>query len=309
MTIQARPYATLEDLAAMHAVLSAGAAARTNAFYVHPGDLSWWLFYTTDEAPLCDRIWIWEDEGEVIGWTLFSVDEGFVDLFVKPAWLDHEAYAEMQARSVVDMERRVKAAGGKRVAVMWIDEADRARQALLLAQGFTRAAGDRFVCFEQSLVGPLRVEPLPEGSELLEVSTEVDLEARARPQAAAFKSRLPWDRYLDRYRRFRRSPVYAGAHDTGLVLADGTFAAVTIWWVDSINKIGHFEPVATDPALQRRGYGKALLRGCLERMRAMGLLAATVCTGAESADNIAFYRACGFEIAARVVCYERILEP
>lgn len=309
MTMHVRPYAALEDLAAMRAVLSGGAAAHTEAFYVHPGDLSWWLFYTTDETPLCDRIWIWEDEGEVIGWTLFSVDEGFVDLFVKPAWLEHETYADMLARSVDEMERRVRAAGGKRVAVMWIEESDRVRQALLLAQGFTRAAGDRFVCFEQPLAEPLHVEPLPEGSKLLDVSPEVDLEARARPQAAAFNTRLPWDQYLARYRRLMQSPVYAGAHDTGLVLSDGTFAAVTIWWIDPINKIGHFEPVATDPHLQRRGYGRALLRGCLTKMREMGLVSATVCTGADNADNIAFYRACGFEIGARVLCYERILEP
>ncbi len=309
MNVKVRPYAALDDLAAMHAVLSAGATARTEAFYVHPGDLSWWLFYTTDETPLCDRIWIWEDDGEVIGWTLFSVDEGFVDLFVKPAWLEHAAYADLHARSVAEMERRVRAAGGKRVAVMWIEETDRARQALLLAQGFTRAAGDRFVCFEQALAEQLRPGPWPEGCELREVSGEAELEARARPQAAAFKTRLPWDRYLARYKGLMRSPVYAGAHDTGLVLADGTFAAATIWWVDPINKIGHFEPVATHPDLQRRGYGRALLRGCLERMRTMGLAAATVCTGSDSADNIAFYRACGFEIAASTVCYERILEP
>ena len=309
MNMGVRPYTGLDDLAAMHAVLSAGAAAHTDAFYVHPGDLSWWLFYTTDETPRPERIWIWEDGGEVIGWTLFSVEEGFVDLFVKPAWLEHDAYADMHARSVAEMERRVRAAGGKRVAIMWIEEADTARQALLLAQGFSRAADDRFVCMEQSLGGAPHPEPWPDGCELREVSGESELEARARPQAAAFKSRLPWDRYLARYRRLMQSPVYAGAHDTGLVLADGTFAAVTIWWVDPINQIGHFEPVATDPALQRRGYGKALLHGCLERMREMGLAAATVCTGADSADNIAFYRACGFEIAARTVCYERVLDP
>jgi len=130
---------------------------------------------------------------------------------VKPDWLEHEAYAEMHARSVADMERRVRAAGGKRVAVMWIDEADRARQALLLAQGFAPAAGDRFVCMEQSLVEPLGQEPWPDGCTLREVFSEVELEARARPQAAAFKTRLPWEQYLKRYRGLMQSPVYAGA--------------------------------------------------------------------------------------------------
>lgn len=306
--IAQRPYRDLADLQAMHVVLSAGAAARTNAFYVHPGDLSWWLFYTTDEAPLCDRIWIWEDEGEVIGWTLFSVDEGFVDLFVKPDWLEHEAYAEMHARSVADMERRVRAAGGKRVAVMWIDEADRARQALLLAQGFARAAGDRFVCMKQSLVGPLGQEPWPDGCTLREVFSEVELEARARPQAAAFKTRLPWEQYLKRYRGLMQSPVYAGAHDTGLMLADGAFAAVTIWWVDPINQIGHFEPVATHPDLHRRGYGRALLHACLQRMQQLGLRKATVCAAAENEGNIAFYKSCGFDTEAHLVSYEKQLE-
>ncbi len=105
------------------------------------------------------------------------------------------------------------------------------------------------------------------------------------------------------------SPVYASAHDTGLVLADGTFAAVTIWWVDPVNQVGHFEPVATHPDLHRRGFGRALLRDCLRRMQQLGLRKATVCADADNAGNITFYRACGFEVADRLIDFERTLEP
>lgn len=296
----------------MHAVLSAGEAAGTRAFYVHPGDLSWWLFYTESTTPLSERVWIWQVDGSVIGWTLFSLEEGVFDLFVDPAWLDRPEYVEMHAASSEEMAAQVRARGDHRVSVMWISDDDDARRALLADQGFQRAvAADDLdlVCLRQALTGERPPVALPTGSVVREVFGEGDLEARARPQAAAFKTRLAWPDYLARFRRLMQSSVYAGAHDTGLILADGTFAAVTIWWVDAVNRVGHFEPVATHPDLQRRGYGRLLLQVCLERMSAAGLTQATVCTGAHSADNIAFYRACGFEITHRLGGYVRALEP
>ncbi len=303
-----RPYRNLSDLRAMQAVLSAGAAAETTAFYVHPGDLSWWLFYTDDPTPLTDCIWLWEAEGMVVGWTLFTTADGLFDLFVLPDWLARPEYVDMHATSARELARRVRARGGERVAVMWIAEDDAARRELLASQGFERCGPDAdldLVCFQQSLAAPRDDVTLPDGCTIREVTDAQELEARARPQAAAFKTKLSWPDYLARYRRFIQSPIYADAHDTGLVLADGTFAAVTIWWVDPVNRIGHFEPVATHPDLHRRGYGRVLLQACLNRMRAAGLESATVCTGAGSTGNIAFYRACGFELTHRLIAYQR----
>lgn len=309
--LTSRAYAGLSDLRAMQAVLSAGAAAGTRAFYVHPGDLSWWLFYIDATTPHAECIWMWEWDGAVIGWTLFTVAEGLFDLFVTPDWLTRPEYAEMHAASAQELAARVRAHGGDRVGVMWVAEDDNPRLALLADAGFRRCgpeAGLDFVCFGQALVAERAEVVAPAGCTIREVAGEHEIEARARPQAAAFKTRLSWPDYLARYRRFMQSPIYADAHDTGLVLADGTFAAVTIWWVDPVNRIGHFEPVATHPDLHRRGYGRTLLRTCLNRMRATGLVGATVCTGAESHDNIAFYHACGFDITHRLIAFQRALD-
>jgi ribosomal protein S18 acetylase RimI-like enzyme len=306
-----RPYDSLADLAAMHALLSAGAAAGSEAYYVHPGDLSWWLFYTTDPAPLTERVRIWEDGGAVIGWSLQTAEEGQFDLFVDPAWLGRPEYAAMHATEARHAEDLARARGGSTIGVMWISEQDTGRQAILKEQGFRRddaAPRVRLVSFRQATDAQASESSLPDGCRLYRVRGEADLEARALPQAAAFKSKLSWDQYLTRYRRFMGSPVYAGAHDVGLVGPDGAFVAATIWWVDAINSVGHFEPVATHPDHHRRGYGRALLRACLGQMRAEGLTSATVCADADSAGNIAFYRACGFEAEARLDYYERRLE-
>ncbi len=307
-----RPYRDLADLQAILAVLSAGAAADSRVFYPHPGDLSWWLFYTDNPAPLEERVWLWEADGATIGWTVFTVSEGLFDLFVHPAWLGRPEYAEMHAASVAHLSERARAQGGSTVGAMWISVEDADRLRVLADQGFTACPGGRgmhLVRLSQSLESSLAPAELPEGCTVREGFGESDLEARARPQAAAFKTKLPWEQYLGRYRRFMGSPVYADAHDTGLQLPDGTYGAVTIWWVDPTNEVGHFEPVATHPDLHRRGYGRALLRACLRRMQHLGLKKATVCADADNVGNIAFYRACGFEVVDRLIDFERTLEP
>ncbi len=119
-----RPYRDLADLQAMLAVLSAGAAADTRAFYPHPGDLSWWLFYNDNPAPLEERAWLWEADGAVIGWTVFTVSEGLFDLFRSSGTgSGAPEYAEMHQRRSLTCAGRVRARAGT-VGTMWISAED-----------------------------------------------------------------------------------------------------------------------------------------------------------------------------------------
>ncbi len=44
--MEMRPYTGLQDLQAMLDLLSEGRKANNGTYYVHRGDLQWWLFYT-----------------------------------------------------------------------------------------------------------------------------------------------------------------------------------------------------------------------------------------------------------------------
>ncbi|MDP3183850.1 MAG: hypothetical protein Q8M58_01115 [Anaerolineales bacterium] len=49
MTMIARPYQNEQDLEKMESILTAGRNAANGAYYVHMGDLRWWMFYTNSD--------------------------------------------------------------------------------------------------------------------------------------------------------------------------------------------------------------------------------------------------------------------
>jgi GNAT superfamily N-acetyltransferase len=63
-------------------------------------------------------------------------------------------------------------------------------------------------------------------------------------------------------------------------------------WFDDVTRTGVFEPVATVPAHQRRGLGKAVMAEGLRRLERAGATLAYV--GSYSAEAGALYAAMGF---------------
>lgn len=304
-----RPYRDAADWAAMLALLRAGRRANTSTYYVHPGDVSWWLYYHTPPVDFAADIVLWEGDGQLLGWALFTPDEGYLDLFVQPALLGGPAAAAMHAWAEAELARRVRALGGASLRMMWIAEADTARRGFLEAHGYQRAAeGEhlrRMYVTRQALAAPPPAARLPAGWEIRGCRGEAELEARARAQSGAFQSKWAWDRYLDRFQRFMRSPVYAGERDRVAVAPDGRIAAFAIHWLDPENGVGHFEPVGTHPEFQRRGLGRAVLWESLAQLRRAGMTHASVCCDADDPRAVAFYQTCGFEIVETLWLYEK----
>jgi hypothetical protein len=58
-----RPYAGEADVRAMRAILAAGRQASLPTYYVHPGDLNWWLYYLNASLDRPDTIFLWEAPG------------------------------------------------------------------------------------------------------------------------------------------------------------------------------------------------------------------------------------------------------
>ncbi|MFI2765307.1 GNAT family N-acetyltransferase [Streptomyces echinatus] len=83
------------------------------------------------------------------------------------------------------------------------------------------------------------------------------------------------------YRGVRRASGYRGDLHILVQAPDGTMAASTIMWLDTVNETAQFEPVGTHPHYRRRGLGRAMLLHGMRLARAAGATRVTVaCLGA-----------------------------
>ena len=80
-----RTYQGLNDLESMLDLLSKGCKADNGTYYVHRGDLQWWLFYNDDPPDVWhSEIQLWFEADELIGWALLSPRENAFDVFTLP---------------------------------------------------------------------------------------------------------------------------------------------------------------------------------------------------------------------------------
>jgi len=90
------------------------------------------------------------------------------------------------------------------------------------------------------------------------------------------------------YRNIQTAPLYRRDLDLVAIAPDGAIASFCTIWFDDVTRSAYFEPVATVPAHQRRGLGRALLTEGLRRLQRMGATRAFV--GGHSAAANALYR-------------------
>jgi ribosomal protein S18 acetylase RimI-like enzyme len=180
---------------------------------------------------------------------------------------------------------------------------DRSRIAILDAMGYRRHETG-FVAFKREL-GAIPPPELPDGWTARAI-TEADIDSRATCQYEAFS---PGSRTTPETWRalMANAPAYHQALDTVVVTPDGEVAAAAMCWLDERNRIGLFEPVATRPAYQRRGVGKALMLQGLRALAAHGMTQAFVATNATNAAARALYTSVGFQ--RRNHGYEMVWTP
>jgi mycothiol synthase len=90
------------------------------------------------------------------------------------------------------------------------------------------------------------------------------------------------------YRNIQTAPLYRRDLDLVAIAPEGEIAAFCTIWFDDVTRSGYFEPVATVPARQRRGLGRAVTTEGLRRLQRMGATTAFV-SGYRTAAN-ALYR-------------------
>jgi len=300
-----RIYQGPHDLDAMRRILIAGRQAAGPIFYVHVGDLNWWLFYGEPDTPYHVYLWQPDPSGEPVAWALFSPFRTF-DVFTHPTAITAEQRLDMFTWAEETLSAMLRAAGAQRMSTVWISERDSAAITHLTAHGF-QCSQDRITYMVRTL-GDLRATPpLPPGFEIRAVAGEHEAETRAAAQYAAFDSSWDMARYVARYRRFMQSPVYDPELDLIAVDPEGRVAAFCICWLDEVNRAGHFEPVGTRAAFRRRGLGKAVVWEGLRRMKARGMETATVCPESDSPAAVGLYESMDFRPVHDLWTFFRLL--
>jgi mycothiol synthase len=308
MNIIARAYRDPADLAAMRQLLVLGSQANIAASYMHPGALDWAVYYPPDEAENRCNLLLWESEnGELAAWAIYNRHEGTFDLFVAHGLYDTAEHATIMGEYVAWAEARAHKANLKQLAPFWVLDHDRAMDRLLQANGFARLPCDPAPpLFERSLA-ELPAVRLPDGYTVQGVQNLEDGQQRAAVSHGAFRPNADWERYWAEYAGFIGSAVYNGERDLFVRAPDGRGASACTIWFDHANKVGLFEPVATHPAFQGKGLGKAVMSEGMRRMQAAGMQRAVLGFDPNNQAARALYTSLGFQATAYFAVYSKAI--
>lgn len=302
-----RPYASPADRAAVLDLLRAGLRAnearQSSGYYVHPGDVNWWLDYLNQDDSPQAMLTLWEQGGALVAWSLLSPKFGAADVFVHPDHYGSHAIAVIWAWT---MDRlRGLLPPGELLQTVWVAEDDAVLRGLLAAQGFAPLVGAGLIELRCLLAAARPAIPAPPGFALRPLKGEVELESRAAASHAAFGSGQPLDVYAERYRRFMHAPGYGAAADLVAVeTATGAIVAFALAWPDAASGLGLFEPLGTHPAYRRRGLARALLAYGLDQLQNSRLRAARINVEADNEAALALYHSLGFQRVRRLLVYQ-----
>jgi mycothiol synthase len=306
-----RPYRGKKDLDRMRAILVNGRQAGNGTYYIHLGDLDWWLYYLPHQMDPWQNIFLWESEDlpdALLGWTLLSPDWRAFDVFVHPDQQHTPLVEQMFHWSEERLAQLIRAHSGEEIRTMWIAEQDAWLRATLIQHGFTVDSA-YILCLQHNLDASTPKLEIPRGYHLRSLLGEPDLENRAAVQYEVFGSKIPFEEYQQCYLHFMRSPAYDPHLDLVIESADGQFVAFCIIWLDPINQVGYFEPVGVHPDHQRKGLGKALMSEGLRRMQLAGMAVAQVCVEHDNLAGQGLYETTGFTMINKLMTYFKPVNP
>jgi mycothiol synthase len=301
-----RAYRDERDLEAMRNLLVQGRKADNGTYYIHTGDLSWWLYYPPLEGDFWDHIYLWDDPeqpGRLLGWALISPDWVGFDVYVQPdlrgSWLATEMYVWAEEEAL----RVARGKGRKIIYVLWVSHDDGILCHHFSQRGYRLGRG--MVHLTRTLDGKVPPARLVEGFTARGCKGEPEVAARAKAQYGAFGSSTSFERYLERFTNFMRSPVYRPEQDIVVVSPDGQVGAFCIVWTDPVNKVGLFEPVGTHPDFQRKGLGRAVMMEGLHHLQECGMRSAIVSAYEDNPAAIRLYESVGFQLANHLGTYQK----
>lgn len=301
-----RRYHDQNDLDAMHCLLVRGRKANNGSYYIHTGDLSWWLYYPPLEGDYWKDIFLWDDPeqpGQILGWALINTDWVGFDVYVQPELFGASMAQEMYVWAEQKALEIARERGRKTTYVLWIRHDDAVLGHHLRQQGYRLARGMVHLTRNLDVAIP---SAKVSGEFIVRTSKgEPEVAARARAQYGAFGSDSPFELYLERFRKFMRSPAYDPYMDIVAVAVDGQIGTFCIEWLDPVNQVGLFEPVGTHPDFQRKGLGRAVMLEGMHKLSEDGMKQAIVSTFEDNEVAIKLYESVGFQTVYQLGTYEK----
>lgn len=305
MEFTSRYYRDEDDLTYLSGLLL---SARPNAedwriWHIGAG-LVWMFFMLSARVDPRQHIRLWFSPAGKLVATAWLGDDLSIDWQVLPKyeWQGIEADAMAWAKSTLaELKQREpeKWQGSLNSPAL---QGDAARIAFLDQHGFApnQEVGLHFL---RDLGEPIHPPAPPEGCIVRAVTGAEEITNRAGAHREAFHPSRVTD---EQYARFMRLPGYYRELDLVAVAPDGVIGAYAMCWLDSVHRIGEFEPVGARPAYWRRGLTRAVLWEGLRRMQARGMRLARVSTGATNTPAIRLYESVGFRVADRTQYYTAI---
>lgn len=287
-------------------LLRNGRAANNGSYYIHQGDLKWWLYYPPLEGDFWNQIYLWDDPaqaGQLLGWVLLSPDWVGFDVYVMPELRGSSPAQEMYIWAEEQAMQIAREKGKASIYVLWVLHDDEVLGGHFGERGYHLQRG--YVHMTRTLDDATAPDSVADGFVVRGCRGEPEVSARARAQYSAFKSSAPFGRYLERFTNFMRSPVYDPELDIVAVAPDGKIGAFCIAWTDPVNQVGLFEPVGTHTEFQRVGLGRAVMHEGLRRLKERGMRSAIVSTFEDNPAAIRLYQSLGFQVINRLGTYEK----
>lgn len=247
----------------------------------HVGDIAWnFRQHAGREGEW--RVRLWEEDGDVVGWSWLQAQEGALDHDVHP-----------HHRRLLDEILEDPAARSASVV-----RGDNETLEALGRHGYTER-GDEMRMNELSLARTFEPPALPEGFRYRTVDPEDLGERVAVHQDVWAPSRVTEESYANVMAQW----PYRASLDCVVEAADGRFAAYCLAWADDENGVGELEPVGVRDEFRRRGLGAAVCTFALRGLAEEGCASAIVYCSTEPA--CALYRTLGFEHHTDLVGYKR----
>ena len=297
MKLTMRPYKNEEDNWNIRSFLRQTMIANNRReLSWHVARWDYWIWFANldiEKITLKENIFIWETEARKIAAVLNPEQRGQVFPQVHPDFRTPELDEEMI--TVAEEHLTTTGKDGYQKLCYWIDSKDKSRQEMLIQRGFHKVESP-----ESQEVQHRRLldEPLPEppiipdyiirsqgdGLELLERCYASGLGFHDDDIHAARENRD----HPNWYHHIQSAPLYRRDLDMVAVASDGSIASFCTIWFDDVTRTAYIEPVATVPAHQRHGLGKAVILEGLHRLKHMGCKVAFVGGYSQAANALYF---------------------
>jgi GNAT superfamily N-acetyltransferase len=266
-------------------------------FNWHVARFEYWRWHgvaNLEHFRLEEVVCVWEDADGRIAAVLNPEGKGEAFLHWHPALRPRDLLVEMLDTA----EARLASPGadGRPKLRVWAHQDDHPLRDELARRGYAAGAWPEFMR-RGLLSSPVPDAPLPPGYVVRPLGDGLELLERCYASGLAFHENdiaIAVDNRNDPawYRNIQTAPLYRRDFDIVAIAPDGAVASFCTVWFDDVTRTGVFEPVATVPAHQRRGLGRAVMTEGLRRLARAGATRAYV--GSYSAEAGALYAAMGF---------------